>query len=597
MSTKPGIYKIIDEKGEILYIGKAKNLKKRLTNYTKPKDLQPRLARMVFLARKVEYEITTSEAEAFLLEARLIKLHMPRFNILLKDDKSYPFIKINMSHEFPQILKYRGKNVKDPNCFGPFASNGDVERTIKIIKKIFKIRGCTDSYFAGRKRPCLQYQIKACSGPCVAKISKQEYIENVDNAVKFLKGKSAALQEILSKTMNKYADELNFEKAAEVRDSLKALSYIQVNSYSAKDGIDDADVISVLNEKNIYSVQIFFYRAGQNYGSNIYFPRHAEGATNEEVLSSFLGQFYQQKVPPRKIIVNINFEDKATIEDALYRLHGCRAKIKTPKTGQDKKLLDHANENALENLKKHIASHSKNLKALERVMNIFGLDEIPKRIEVYDNSHIMGKFAIGAMIVAGPNGLEKNEYRKYTLKVDTSATGGDDYQMLHEVLLRRIKRFASEPHRIPSLIIIDGGKGHMGVVANLFIEHNINVPFVCMSKGEKRNAGFETFHMIGKESFTLDNSEDVMKYLQLLRDEVHNFAITGHRRKRSKAIVASAVDQIPSIGPNRKKLLLNYFGSYEAIKNASIKDLAKVPGISENLAEKIYSYNRSLPKR
>ncbi|MDX1923715.1 MAG: excinuclease ABC subunit UvrC [Rickettsiaceae bacterium] len=589
LPEKPGIYKMIGENDEILYIGKAKNLKKRVIYYTKPADLPNRLARMVFLVRKTDYIITNTEAEAFLLEASQIKIHMPRFNILLKDDKTFPFIKINFSHQFPQIIKYRGKKNNGEKYFGPFASVPDVDRTINVIKKIFKIRGCSDSYFQNRTRPCLQYQIKRCSAPCAGKISEEDYKSSIEDTVKFLKGQSASLQKSLSEKMNQYSENLEFEKAAEIRDSLKALSYIQVHS-SEHDDIEDADVIAVISENDIYCIQVFFFRATQNFGSNIYFPRHAEGASPEEVFSGFVGQFYQSKAPAKKIISNVDIESKESVEEALYKLHSIKTKFAKTKTDSMRKMLDHAIINAKESLRREITSRSKNNETLSKVAEIFDLEEIPTRIEVYDNSHIMGKFAVGAMIVAGLDGFMKNEYRKYTIETNLSLSGGDDYGMMREVLTRRIKRFEKEPEKIPSLIILDGGKAHLNVALKLFEELGVNVPLVSMSKGEKRNAGFETFHMKDRQPFTLDNNLSEMKYLQILRDEVHNYAITSHRRKRTKAIYQSQVDDIPGIGATRKKSLLNYFGSYDAIKTASEKDLQKAGGISLKIAQKIRAY-------
>lgn len=597
LPEKPGIYKMIGEGHEILYIGKAKNLKNRVIYYTK-NDLPLRLSRMVFLVRRLEYIITKSEAEAFLLEASQIKISKPKFNILLKDDKSFPYIKINFSHEYPQIMKFRGKLTKATNGktdahYGPFASNGDVERSINIIKKIFKIRGCSDNYFAGRKRPCMFYQIKKCSAPCVNKISKEDYLESVNNAGKFLSGKSAELQKIMSTKMEEYAENLDFEKAAEVRDSLKALSYIQVNTtIQGGEGMEDADVIGVVSKNNIYCVQVFFYRSGQNYGTRVYFPVHSEEKTEEEVFSGFIGQFYQSKHPAKQIISNVLMESKESVEEALLNLHGQKCKFLVPKSGFQKKILDHVIMNAMESLESHQVARTKNDNILEKITNLFDLTETPTRIEVYDNSHIMGKFAVGAMIVAGKDGFDKKEYRKYTIESNTNMYGGDDYQMLREVLTRRVKRFAAEPERIPSLFIIDGGKAHLNVATKVLEENNIDIPVVSMSKGEKRNAGGETFHMKDRDDFTLSNNDDEMKYLQILRDEVHNFAITSHRQKRSRAIGVSLVDQIPSVGGTRKKQLLNYFGSYDAIRNANIEDLEKVPGISRKIAEKIHGFFR-----
>lgn len=589
LPEKPGIYKMLGEGDELLYIGKAKNLKKRVLYYSKS-DIPLRLARMVFLTIKTEYLVTKSEAEAFLLEAQQIKLHQPRFNILLKDDKSFPYIKISTKHEYPQISKYRGKKSKEEELFGPFASISDLEKAINNLKKIFKLRTCSDSYFSARKRPCLQYQIKRCSAPCVNKIDKADYAESVKHAMSFLKGKSVNIQEELSKKMEKFSENMEFEKAAEIRDIIKALSYIQSNYDDAAIDSHDYDVISVLQKSEVYSITVFFYRSGQNYGFKNYFPKHAEGISPPEVLSCFIGQFYQTRIPPERILSNIKLEEKSEIEEALYQLHQVKTKFIFASNIKHKKLMNHVLLNAEEVLNAHIKEMVKSNYQLKELQELLGLADIPERIEVYDNSHIMGKFAIGAMIVAGRDGFEKNEYRKFTITTNNNDFGGDDYQMLREVLLRRINKMKEGRGKIPSLMLIDGGRGHMNLVEKLFKEQGVNIPFICMSKGEKRDAGGESFHIPARETFTLGNDLPVMKYLQILRDEAHRFAITGHRKKRSAAISASLINEIPSIGAHRKKKLLNYFGSLDAIKSSSIEELTKVEGISKNIAQKILEH-------
>ncbi len=590
LPEKPGIYKMIGENNELLYIGKAKNLKKRVIYYIKP-DIPTRLARMVFLTLRTEYIVTKTESEAFLLEASQIKLYQPKFNILLKDDKSFPFIKITINNEYPQILKYRGKKIKYDGIFGPFASSANVDSTINNLRKIFKLRSCTDSYFSQRKRPCLQYQIKKCSAPCVDKISKNDYRQNVKYAIDFLLGKNAYLQKEFASKMQNYSENMNYEKAAEVRDSIRALSYIQMNSSSVEKNVTDADVIGIISRNQTYCVTVFFYRNGNNYGFKAYFPQQAEDSNKEEVLSNFIGQFYQDRVPPNYIICNVDLEEKNSIEDALSRLHDTKTKFIKPSDDSKKELMNHVLKNAEESLNNFINEKIKSNQILKDVMEVFYLEQEPTRIEIYDNSHIMGKFAVGAMVVAGPDGFEKSEYRKYTIEINNSF-GGDDYKMLEEVLKRRLKRFKEEPSKIPSLIIIDGGKGHLNVAAKVFAKIDFNINLAAMSKGEKRNAGGETFHLLNRESFTLSNRSNVMKYLQLLRDEAHNYAIKSHRQKRSKALFSSSIDIIPSIGAKRKKCLLNYFGSFESIKNATIEDLQKVDGISQKTAKKIFEYFR-----
>lgn len=593
LPEKPGIYKMLSENGEYLYIGKAKNLKKRVIYYTK-NDLPTRLHRMVFLTRKTEYIVTNSEAEAFLLEAVQIKQNKPRFNILLKDDKSFPYIRITMNNEFAQISKFRGKNSKDIKLFGPFASVSGVERTIGVIKKIFKIRTCSDSYFETRKRPCLQYQIGRCSAPCVSKISKEDYNDSVKNTIDFLMGRTNSLQTNLSKKMEEYSDSMEFEKAAQVRDNIKALTSIQKRTGVESSDIQDVDVITLVKKSNFACVSIFFYRSGQNYGAIPYFPKFTDDATDEEIILAFIGQFYQRRAAPPNIILNVDLTDSNPIEDALFKLHNNKTKFLPPKTRKYKEVMDYALINANEFIDNKITETSSSLRIFTEIKKYFNLSDIPTRIEVYDNSHIMGKFAVGAMVVASQDGLEKNEYRKFTIETNNSIYGGDDYQMMREVMTRRIKRFSSEPEKIPSLMIIDGGKGHMTTIEKIFKENNISLSFVCMSKGVKRNAGFETFHMPGREPFTIDNKDNVMKYLQVLRDEVHNFAITSHRAKRSKSISASTIDTIPSVGPKRKKALLNHFGSYDSIKNASLEELERVNGISKSTAKIIFEFIRGL---
>lgn len=592
LPDKPGIYKMFSAEGEPLYIGKAKNLKKRVSYYIKD-DLPNRLKRMVFLTRKTEYMVTNSEAEAFLLEALQIKRQKPRFNILLKDDKSFPYIKLTTNHEYPQILKFRGRKSKDYKLFGPFASVGGVERTINVIKKIFKVRTCSDSYFESRTRPCLQYQIGRCSAPCTEKISKEDYSDSIQNTIDFLSGKTHSLQKKLSEKMEYFAENMMFEKAAEIRDNIKALSAIQQRTGVESSDIADIDVVMLQRRAGIVCVCVFFYRSGQNYGSIPYFPKVSEDTDDQEILSGFLGQFYQKRSPAPNILCNIEIDDASAIEQALFDLHKAKTKFISSKTRKYKDILDHTKINAKEFLEKKITENSKSEKIFKEIQERFELPEIPSRIEVYDNSHIMGKYAVGAMVVASKDGFEKNEYRKFTIETNSNEYGGDDYQMMREVLTRRIKRFKTEPERIPSLMIIDGGKGHLSTIEKLFKENSIYIPFVCMSKSEKRNAGFETFHMPLKEPFTIENKEEIMKYIQILRDEVHNFAIKSHRAKRAKSISASALDVIPSVGSKRKKALLNHFGSVDAIKEAKISEIAKVDGISKNIAEQILKFFKS----
>lgn len=582
----PGVYRMLDSSNNILYIGKAKNLKNRLNQYTL--ELKGKNKIMVSLVHNVEYSITESESAALLLEGQLIKKHKPKFNILLKDDKSFPYIKLRLDHKYPQLLKYRGKNLNDGKFFGPFASANHVDTTLLEIQKIFKLRSCTDSYFENRDRPCMQYQIKRCHAPCVGKISKKEYDNIVLEVKAFLSGKSQTLQKTLSKKMENFSQDTHYEKAAEIRDKIKAISYVQLKSDSAEK-IQDSDIIALTSKNGEFCIQLFIYRSHQPCGNQAYFPAHTYDATAEEVIENFIMQLYQNKQPPKELIISHDINDKGTYETALKELHKTTIKITHPKLGVKKKILDNAIHNAELSLERHLKISAKNIAALNEVQRLFNLSESPKRIEVYDNSHIQGAFPVGAMVVAGTEGFDKKEYRLFNIKQKpNSSFGGDDYAMLREVLIRRIKRLKTEPYRTPDLMIIDGGKGHMKIVSEVMKELKVNIPFVCMSKGIERNSGREQFHRPGHDVFTLDRNLGVMKYLQILRDEVHNFAIKSHRNKRSRAIKISSLDHIPEIGETRKKALLNYFGSFKSISDATISELNKVDGISTELAKSIH---------
>ncbi len=586
--TLPGVYRMHDLSGSIIYIGKAKNLKNRLTQYSLKTEGKTKV--MVSLVSKVIYNVTNSESDALLLEGQLIKKFKPRFNILLKDDKSFPYIKLRTDHEYPQILKFRGRNLAEGKFFGPFASVKHVDITIKELQKIFKLRSCSDSYFAARERPCLQYQIGRCCAPCVDKVSRDEYKELIGEVKDFLSGKSQSLQKNLSKKMQGFSDDMEYEKAALVRDKIKALSYIQMKSETSHN-LKDADVIAISGRNGEFCVQLFMYRSHQPCGNQPYFPANThEEQTEQEVLSSFLTQIYQSKTPPEQILLSHEIESVDAYKQAFKEMHNVNVGISTPKLGAKKKLMDNALHNAQLELEKHLKISAKNVVALKEVQKLFDLESLPERIEVYDNSHIQGAFALGAMVVAGREGFEKKEYRLYNIKEKMeNVFGGDDYAMLSEVLTRRLGRLKSEPHRTPDLMIIDGGRGHMSTVEKIMNKLDIDIPFVCMSKGKERNSGREQFHRPGKESFTLDRNIGVMKYLQILRDEVHNFAITSHRKKRSSAIKVSSLDGITGVGESRKKSLLNYFGSYKAITEASEAEISKAEGVSKNLAKIIYN--------
>lgn len=584
----PGVYRMLSQSGNIIYIGKAKNIRNRLSQYTLQLNRKNEI--MISLTHFIEYSVTESESAALMLEGQLIKKFQPKFNILLKDDKSFPYIKFRLDHKYPQLLRYRGKDLKGGKFFGPFASKGALEITLIELQKIFKLRSCTDSFFDSRTRPCLQYQIKRCTGPCAGKISRQQYGELVEEVKAFLSGKNIKLQKSLAEKMLKLSENMDFEAAAEVRDRIKALSYIQLKSGTSSAFLEEADILAIAEKNGEFCVQLFMYRANGPCGNVPYFLNNTQEEDKAAVLESFLLQFYQNKRPPKEILLSCKINDEALFTTALKELHGCIVKISNPKLGERAKLVQNALQNANLSLDQHLRISAKNTQALLKIQELFFLDKMPERIEVYDNSHIQGEFAVGAMIVAGPEGFDKKEYRLYTIKeVRTSEHGGDDYSMLREVLTRRLIRLRAEPTRTPDLMIIDGGKGHMSTVIEVMNKLGVIIPFVCMSKGVERNAGREQFHRPEKEVFTLDKNEAVMKYLQILRDEAHNFAIKSHRTKRSKSIRYSSLDDIPGIGEKRKKNLLGYFGSFRAIREAGLNDIVKVHGINKDLAKIIYN--------
>ncbi|MDC0865219.1 excinuclease ABC subunit UvrC, partial [Rickettsiaceae bacterium] len=571
----PGVYRMLDFSENIIYIGKAKNLKNRLSQYLL--KLNKKNETMVSLVSSIEYTVTESESAALLLEGQMIKKFKPKFNILLKDDKSFPYIELRLDHEYPQLLKYRGNISKKNNrkFFGPFASIGHVDTTLTELQKIFKLRSCTDSFFANRKRPCLQYQINRCSAPCANKISKSDYDDLAFEARQFLSGKNQDLQKTLSKKMEQLSNDMEFEKAAIIRDRIKAISYVQLKSDSAC-SLKDADVIALSENKGMICIQLFIYRSYQFCGNQAYFPDISNlPKTSDEIPGSFIMQLYQNKVPPEQILVSHNLQEITLYESALKMLHKVNVRISTPKSGIKKKIVENALHNAEIALEKHIKISAKNLDSLKKIQELFDLQEIPKRIEVYDNSHIQGAFPVGVMVVSGIDGFEKKEYRLFNIK-DSAKNIGDDYAMLKEVLIRRLTRLKKESFKTPNLMIIDGGIGHMGVASKVMRGLEINIPFVCMSKGIDRNSGREQFHIPNKDSFTLDKNSDVMKYLQILRDEAHNFAIKSHRNRRSKSITLSSLDHISGIGSFRRKALLNYFGSFKAVSDATISELTKV---------------------
>lgn len=582
-----GVYQFFGADDQILYIGKAKNLRKRLTNYTQEDRLSARISRMVFLAQKLEYTQTTTELEALLLEHNLIKKHAPKFNILLRDDKTFPHILIT-DHAFPALVKHRGvKNIKG-EYFGPFASGTDVNRTLDILKKSFLLRDCSDSEFRNRKKPCMEYQIKRCMGPCVAMVPQDEYKKSVQNAIDFLRGKSANVQAELAKKMQHFSNAQEYEKAANIRDRIKSLSSIQAKQNINISNLGDADVITFATKNNQLCIYVSFFRNGNNYGSRPYFYE-LEGMSAENILADFLGQFYLNQTPPDSVLLSCEIEDSELLEKFLSQLCDKKVAIKIPKQGDKLSVIKDQELLAMQVLEQKIAQNLNNSEILLEVKNLFDLPELPKRIEVYDNSHISGEHAVGVFITAGLEGFVKNGYRKFNLRFEELER--DDTAMMREVFRRRFKE--GNNNIFPDLIIVDGGIGQLNAAQKIFTELQISPRFVCMSKGENRNAGEEFFHQSGKESFTLPKHHKVMHYLQQLRDEAHRFAITSHRSKRAKSVNKSRLDDIEGVGQKRKKSLLNHFGSLDRIKSATVEDLMRAEGISRNAAQKIHDFFKS----
>lgn len=585
--ASPGVYRMIGKDGEALYVGKARDLKKRITSYTKPQAMPYRIQRMTSLVVSVEVTVTKSEAEALLLEANLIKKLQPKFNILLKDDKSFPYILLTSDSEYNMLLKHRGAKMRKGEYFGPFASAGMVNQTISALQRAFPLRSCTDNIFASRSRPCIEYQIKRCTGPCVRLISKDDYNEVVEQTRKFLRGKSHEVQSDLAAEMQKKSEAMEFEKAASIRDRIRSLSRIQAERGITASGVGNADVVALYREGKECSVQIFFFRSGQNYGNRAYFPAHSGESAASEIIEAFLGQFYQVNMPPELILISDEIENADVVEEALSLKAGRKVKIEIPKKGDKVKLTELAAQNAKEALLLKLAENSEHKKLLAGVAELFGLDSPPERIEVYDNSHIMGSDAVGAMIVVNGEGFDKKSYRKFNIKSDKS---GDDFQMMREVLSRRFSKISKEWSK-PDLVLIDGGGGQLSAVQEIMDEMNIQgVALAAISKGPDRNAGNEEFHQTGKESFRLPKNHPVLFFLQRVRDEAHRFAITGHRQKRSARIPLSELDEVPNIGAARKKALLAHFGGVAGVKNAEIAELRKVDGINARVAEAIYNH-------
>ncbi len=591
MPETAGVYRMLNEKGEVLYVGKAKNLKKRVSSYTRLTQLTERIRKMILQTTSMEIITTYTEAEALLLEANLIKSLKPRYNILLRDDKSYPWLVIT-KEKWPRIDKHRGKISKKNYYWGPFASVGAVNQTLELLQKIFLLRSCEDSIFNSRKRPCLLYQIKRCSGPCDDRVSKTDYDDLINQAKSFLSGETNIIQQQLATEMEKASEQLDFERAAVMRDRIRAFTYVQTNGVINPATIDNADIIAFAQKGYLTCIQVFFIRGGRNNGNRALFPIQTEDQSPEEILDAFLGQFYENKPPPSQIYMNIKLSDQALMSKALSMRASKRVSLYVPKIGEKRAVVDHAVHNVHMALDRKLAETASQTKLLEQVRDIFNLSDIPKRIEIYDNSHIMGTNAYGAMVVAGPEGFIKSGYRKFSIKSDI--TPGDDFGMMREVLFRRFnKGKIADWQNFPDLLLIDGGAGQFSAVDAILKELGIeNVALVSIAKGPDRNAGREWFFTRDQNPFQLSERDPVLYYLQRLRDEAHRFAITTHRGGRLKSIEKSELDSIPGIGNKRKRNLLNHFGSASAVKEASVADLENIPGINRVLAESIYDYFR-----
>jgi excinuclease ABC subunit C len=605
--TSPGVYRMLNAANDVLYVGKAKNVRKRLASYARVTALQPaRILRMIAATVTVEIISTATETEALLLEANLIKQLRPRFNVQLRDDKSFPYILITGDHWAPQILKHRGAQSRPGRYFGPFASAGAVNRTITALQRAFLVRSCTDAFFESRTRPCLLYQIRRCSGPCTGEIDFPGYTELVHEATDFLSGRSRSVKQQLAGEMEKASAELAFETAALYRDRLAALSAIQSQQGINPRSVEEADVFAIHQEGGYSCVEVFFFRTGQNWGNRAYFPRAEKSFTPEEVLASFLAQFYDDKPPPKLILLSHAIEESELLASALSIKAGFKVEVSTPQRGEKKEMIAHALTNAREALGRKLADTATQGRLLQGLVTTLGLPQPPKRIEVYDNSHIQGTNAVGAMIVAGPDGFIKNQYRKFNIRSE-GLTPGDDYAMMREVLQRRFKRLLSPPAEAarpdddsfpqwPDLVIIDGGRGQLNAAKEIFDGLGLaQVSLLAVAKGPDRDAGRETLFMPGREPLKLEPRDPVLYFIQRLRDEAHRFVIGSHRKLRKKDIREAGLQEIPGIGPSRKRALLHHFGTLKEIERASIADLGKVPGVSAESARKIFEFFHAQP--
>lgn len=596
LPLRSGVYRMQDARGDVLYVGKARALKNRVTNYTQVDRLPRRLQRMVAQTRSMTIVTTNNEAEALLLEAQLIKRYRPAYNVLLRDDKSFPFILLRADHDYPRIQKHRGARRARGNYYGPFASAGSVNNTLNALQKLFLLRSCTDGFFKTRDRPCLLYQIQRCSAPCVGRIDPAGYAELVEDAKSFLGGKSTEVQTKLAAQMQAAAEAMDFELAALLRDRLRALTFIQGSQAINAEGVGDADIFALANLEGVMGIQAFFIRGGQNWGHRSFFPSHTNDVPEEEVLAQFLMQFYEEVPPARTILLDRELPEGALLAQALGEAAGYKVALSVPQRGDRRRLMEQAQRNATEALERRLAESTTQARLLREVAELFDLAEPPDRIEIYDNSHIQGTSALGAMVVAGPEGFRKGQYRKFNIR-DKATVPGDDFGMMREVFSRRFARALEEdPDRDsgmwPDLVLIDGGRGQLNAVKGVLEELGIeDVCLVGIAKGPHHGRdGREVFHLLDGREFQLPVNSPVLFYLQRLRDEVHRFAIGAHREKRAKAIGASPLDEVPGIGPARKKALLLHFGTGRAVRNASLEDLKRAPGVSAAVAQQVYDF-------
>lgn len=609
LPNNPGVYRMFNAAGDVLYVGKARSLKKRVSNYARGIGHSNRITRMIGETAMMEFVVTRTETEALLLEANLIKRLRPRFNVLLRDDKSFPYILLTGDHRAPGIFKHRGARSRKGDYFGPFASAGAVTRTINALQRAFLLRTCTDSVFETRTRPCLLYQIKRCSAPCTYEISDEDYAGLVAEAKAFLSGKSQSVKEHLNAAMQAASADLDFEHAAVYRDRLAALSHVQSHQGINPQTVEEADVFAIHQEGGMTCIQVFFFRTGQNWGNRAYYPKADSSLGAAEVLGAFLSQFYDDKPCPRLVLLSESVEEQALITEALSTRAGHKVQVSVPQRGEKKELVDHALTNAREALGRRLAETSSQGRLLQGLAETFGLTKTPRRIEVYDNSHIMGTNAVGGMIVAGPEGFVKNQYRKFNIR-STDITPGDDFGMMREVIERRFSRLVKEhgaPQQVPEqpeqeqndsfpawpdVILIDGGQGQVGAVRQILTEMGISelVNAIGIAKGVDREAGRERFFVEGKQAFTLPPRDPVLYFIQRLRDEAHRFAIGTHRARRKKEMIKNPLDEIGGIGPSRKRALLHHFGTAKAVSRAAVEDLMQIDGISEAMARTIHDH-------